>query len=294
MWEPRKGKSRHLDRHQLSGQVRDEGGDSVGGIKSDGPTSGQNDGNSTDESTDSNKSHSRNSFRKRLRKIGSVFHRSPKDEDKPNSPREPEPSPHDNIKALNAKKVGVRLIIDDTIVSPSLKTPKDDDKELLDETAPESLNQGRVKDVAKGILKQAGKSARGLKLTLSRKASRKSKAEDTLPTDKDSFLESDSSDDESLSLPSDAGLAETGLVIPGSAVSTPESLPANNSFKSKDSIVQTANLSGNNSFKTTDNAVPTGATSGNNSFKSEDNAIETPKSTIGSNMEQATQFPSSQ
>ncbi|KAI3457531.1 hypothetical protein Pfo_014194 [Paulownia fortunei] len=273
VWEPRKGKSRHLDSHQLNGQVQGEVGDSVGSIKSTGPTSGQNDGNSTDESTDSNKSHSMNPVRKGLRKISSVFRRSPRAEDKSNTLLEPEPSPHDNIRALNAKEVGVRWITDDTIAPPSSKTPKDDEKELED-SGPESPHQGHVKDVAKSILKQAGKSARGLKLALSRKASRKSKAElGSLPTDKDAFLEPDSSDDESLSSAPDTALTETGLVIPGSAVSSPASVSDNNSFKSRDSVTQTADFSGNNSFKFTDNTSRTGARSGNNSFKSQDSTI---------------------
>ncbi|KAH6780769.1 Calcium-dependent lipid-binding family protein [Perilla frutescens var. hirtella] len=252
VWKPRTGKSKHLDSREVSGQIRGEVGDSVGGL---------NDSSSTDESTDSNKSRSSNPVKRGLRKIGSVFRRSQKDPDKIISPMEPEPSPQDNIRAVNPKKGGVRLIIDDTIatpkgdttVAPSSKTPKGDEKELLEESLSESPNQRHPKDMAKSILKHAGKSARELKLSFSRKTIRKSKAEpETL------LAELDSSDDESLSSSVDAAaLADTGLVVPSSAISPPEPVSGNNSFKLKDDI-QTATLSDNNSFKNTDTAVPTG------------------------------------
>ncbi|KAL8507865.1 hypothetical protein ACS0TY_018421 [Phlomoides rotata] len=287
VWEPRKGKNRYI------GQVRVEGGDSVGGLKSSGPLSGQNDDNSTDESTDSNKSHSKNRVRKGLRKLGSVFRRSPRDEDKNNSPRDAVPSPRDNIRASDVKKGGIKVIIDDTIVSPSSETPKDYEKETVEEIAAESPKQGHMKGMAKSILKQAGKSAHDLKSAISRKASRKYRA---LPTEKDSYSESDSSDDDSLSPTADA---DPGLVISGS-VSAPVSvsgdssfkskdsttqtanLSGNSSFKSKDSTTQTANLSGNNSFNATDNTVLTGSGSGNTSFKSTDSTVQTAEKVVSS------------
>ncbi|KAK6134490.1 hypothetical protein DH2020_031772 [Rehmannia glutinosa] len=266
-WEPRKGKSRHVDSQHLNGDL-------AGSFKSSGPFSSQNDGSSTDESTDLNKPHSMNPVRKGLKKISSVFHRSPRGEDKSNALREAEPSPHDNIKALNAKDGGVRWITDDTIIPPSPRTTvKDDEKDLGEESGPESPHQGHAKDVAKSILKQAGKSARSLKYALSRKASRKTKS-----TDKDAILEQDSSDDESLSSATDAVLAEPGLVIPGSAVSSPASVSDNNSVKLKDSVVQTENLSGNDSLKSTDDdTVRTGVGSDNISFNSGDDTVQTPK-----------------
>ncbi|KAK6157453.1 hypothetical protein DH2020_011701 [Rehmannia glutinosa] len=266
-WEPRKGKSRHVDSQHLNGDL-------AGSFKSSGPFSSQNDGSSTDESTDLNKPHSMNPVRKGLKKISSVFHRSPRGEDKSNALREAEPSPHDNIKALNAKDGGVRWITDDTIIPPSPRTTvKDDEKELGEESGPESPHQGHAKDVAKSILKQAGKSARSLKYALSRKASRKTKS-----TDKDAILEQDSSDDESLSSATDTVLAEPGLVIPGSAVSSPALVSDNNSVKLKDSVVQTENLSGNDSLMSTDDdTVRTGVGSDNISFNSGDDTVQTPK-----------------
>ncbi|PIN16651.1 hypothetical protein CDL12_10697 [Handroanthus impetiginosus] len=224
VWEPRKGKSKPRESYRLNGQACGEGGDSVESLRS------TNDSSSTDESMDSGKAHSTNPVRKGLKKIGSVFRRSPRTQDKSAPLVEPEPSPHDNIRASNAKGVGVRLIIDNTIVSPSSKPTKD--KDSLEESELESPHQGHMKDMAKSILKHAEKSARTLKFALSRKASRKSKAD---PTDKDAILEPDSSDDESLSASAGTPIAETGLVISGSSLSSPAKVSDNNnSSKSKE------------------------------------------------------------
>lgn len=268
VWEPRKGKSRNLDCHLITGDV-------VGGSKS----SGQNNEISSDESTDSNKSRSKHRVRKGLKKLGSVFRRSPRDVDKNDSPtptatpRDPLPSPRDNIRALDAKNGGIKVIIDekDTIDSLSSKTLKDDEKE---ENAIESPRQGHMRGTAKRIFEKAGKSARDLRSVISRKASRKYKTElGVLPTDKDSSLESISSDDDSLS---PTTVENPGLVVPGSVFSIPESVPGNSSFKSKDDTTQTADPSGNDSFNATVNIVSTGAGSGNSSFKSKDGTTQTP------------------
>lgn len=276
VWKPRKGKTKNLGSLEVSSRGRGEGGDSVGGL-----TSGLNDSSSTDESLDSEKSRSANPVKRGLRKIGSVFRRSQKDADKVSSPTaEPEPSPKDYIRPSNPKN-RVRLIIDDTVlplpsktiiddtvlpppsktpkgddtaVPPSSKTPKGDEKELPAESLPESPNQRNAKDMAKSILKHAGRSARELKTSFSRKT-RKSKAElETLEAELDSL-----DDESSLSSPVDAELADTGLVAPSSAVSTPESTSGNSSFKVKDSV-PAADLSGSNSFKATGDATPTKAT----------------------------------
>jgi hypothetical protein len=276
VWEPRKGKRKHLDTHRLNAQGKDEAGASVGSCKSTETVSGLNDGSSTDESTDSNKQQARHSVRQGLRKIGSIFHRSPRGDDKSLSLGETQSSPRDNI-ALNAKKAGVSLIEDDTIVPPSLKSPKDE-KECLEESGLESPH-GNVKDVAKNLLKQAGKSARGLKSALSRKRSSKYKAESgSSPTDKDACLEPDTSDDDTLSPSTAAALAGGGLLISGSAISGPALGSGDDSFKSKDIIekaTHSASSSGNSSFNSKDTAIQKSTLSANNSFKSADNTIQT-------------------
>ncbi|KAL3613738.1 hypothetical protein CASFOL_041812 [Castilleja foliolosa] len=136
MWEPRKGKTRHKSRCHVNGLVQD-------------------DGSSTDE--ESAKSPSK--VRRGLRKIGSVFRKSPKDEDKSGLLGEP----------------GIRWVTDGTFITPSLK---DVAKEGDEGNGPGSP-KAHVKDVAKSFLKKAGKSARDLKSVLSWKVSRKSIGEST-------------------------------------------------------------------------------------------------------------------
>ncbi|XP_051151862.1 C2 domain-containing protein At1g53590-like [Andrographis paniculata] len=217
VWQPRKGKNRHLDSHKLVGQVQVDVADSQGSFKSKGAGSGPIDGSSTDESTESTKSNSKNSFRRGLSKIGSMFHRSPRDKDKPTSPREEElePSPRDNILASDDKEVGVKLILDSDLISPSSKPSKDCKK---DPDAPHNEDT-----------KPPGNSAGGLRSTFSRKVSRSvSKAEPrSLATHNDGVSES-SDDDETLPSPT------YGLLIPGSPVSAFVPGSGNNSSKSLD------------------------------------------------------------
>ncbi|KAL7129268.1 hypothetical protein ABFS83_13G054000 [Erythranthe nasuta] len=256
VWEPRKGKLRHQDSHQLNRQVRSEA----------------NEGSSTDEGTDPNiSSQSTNPVRRGLRKIGSVFRRSSKTEEKVNFLVGPESYPKDNIRSLNAKKVGVKLIIDETMISTSTtKAPNgNNEKDLLEETGVGSPRQGHVKDVAKGILK----SARDFKHTLSRRALRKSKSEiGSLPPDQ----ESSSDEDESRSSSIDTSLGHGGLVISGSAVSNVAKGSGNSSFKVIDDAVRVDAVSGNSSFKGRDDAMRGDAVSGNSSFKS-DSSVGTPR-----------------
>ncbi|KAK4438984.1 C2 domain-containing protein [Sesamum alatum] len=261
VWEPRKGRSRQLDGHRLNGQAQGEGGDSVGSLKS----SGLNDVSDSDESSDSNKSQSKSRVRRGLRKIGSVFRKSPRGEDKSVSLGGTEPSTPDNVRASNAKGVGVKLIIDDTVVPASPKTPKDE-KELPEGIVDENSHHGHAKDVAKSLFKHAGKSASGIKAALSRSKKSKSERGSLLVDNKDILLEPDSSGDESFPSSTPTAVAEHGVVIPGSAISGPESVSRNDSSGSKDSV-ETATPSHNNSFKSTDNAVHTGAKSDNISVK---------------------------
>ncbi|XP_047954520.1 C2 domain-containing protein At1g53590-like isoform X1 [Salvia hispanica] len=252
VWEARKPKnSKH---HEISRQVQVEFGDSVGGR-----TSGQNEGSSADENSDSNKPQSGNPVKRGLKKIGSVFRRSPREADKATSPRESEPSPKDNFNTTassNLKKGGVKVIIDDSVVPPPSKTQKGDEKDVQppssktprEETGPESPSQRNGKDMAKGILKHAGRSARELKSSLSRKI-RGTKGE--IPE------ESGSIDDESVTSSMDSAVTDAGLVFPSSAASPPAPASNDDSLKLKDNI-QTENLSVSNTSVTGDVAVPTG------------------------------------
>lgn len=179
------------------------------------------------------------------------------------SPRESEHPSQDNfnIRASNLKKGGVKLIIDDSLVSPpsttpkgdekevqppSSKTPKGDGRESLEEILPESPSHRNGKDMAKSILKHAGRSARELKHSLSRKI-RKPKG--------DMPVESDSTDDESLSSSVDSAVTDAGLAVSSSAASPPTPASDDHSLKLKDDV-ETENLPGGNYSEPGDRAVP--------------------------------------
>ncbi|KAL2466712.1 C2 domain-containing protein [Abeliophyllum distichum] len=246
VWEPRKGKRRHLEIHHLDGrQVQGGGGDPNGSPPS---TSRPNGRSSTDGSVDANKLKSLNPIRKGLRKLSLVFHRRTRAKDISNCLVELKPSPQDSIIALNNKEIGMKLEIEDTIAAPySAKAPKDDEKEDTEGNGPESPHREHVKDTAESILKHAGKS---LKHELPQKESRKFRAELGLtPSDNDTASQYESSEDSSLSSATDVPLEVTGLVVSGSVVSSAGSHPGNDSFKSKDDINQTEAVSGTNSFE---------------------------------------------
>ncbi|KAK7324447.1 hypothetical protein VNO77_28005 [Canavalia gladiata] len=165
-WEPRKGKSRRLDT-----EIHGESNDSVGNCNSG---SLNNDCSSPDN--DHEEKHRMKSVRRGLNKIGSVFHRSKKREDRSGSIGEEIPSPHDNIRSVNAKgSVGLKFVMDDNIAGfPTGKVQVEGGS--TEGSSPDSPTKGHVKDVAKNILRHAEKSARGLKHVLSCK-SRKFKNE---------------------------------------------------------------------------------------------------------------------
>uniref|UniRef100_A0A5B6ZFD4 C2 domain-containing protein n=2 Tax=Davidia involucrata TaxID=16924 RepID=A0A5B6ZFD4_DAVIN len=227
-WEPRKGKGRLLDT-----QIRGEGSEPIGSFKSS--ASYQNDSSSSaDESLEGNKGRPMNTVRRGLQKISSVFHRSPRTEDTSSSIVEPVKSPHVNIRALNTKETGVKLIVEDNLCSPSsVNVPKAEATESLEGRGSESPSKGNVKDMAKSFLKHAEKSARGIKHALSRKGLTKSQGDSVLAvTQKDSSAESESSDE---SPPSSVFTPRGEVPI----VPNPISSCGNDSFKSMEHVQTT-------------------------------------------------------
>ncbi|XP_019193765.1 PREDICTED: C2 domain-containing protein At1g53590-like isoform X2 [Ipomoea nil] len=235
VWEPRKGKGRKID---------GEDSDSVGSFKStDGSFkfkksgSSRSDDNRSDENESEN-GHSMNRLHRGLNKISAAFHRSPRNHDKSSNLDEPAPSPHINLKALNTKSIGVTFVVDDTDAqSPTRRskedaqTParrsKEDAKECQEGDEQDSPTKGKMKDRAKNMLKHVGKSAQGgIKHVLTRKGSRKSKAE----SERDNSVVSDSSDESSV--PSSI---DTPKVVPDSVVHD-TSPRGNDSTKSSDYI----------------------------------------------------------
>ncbi|KAF3442294.1 hypothetical protein FNV43_RR16210 [Rhamnella rubrinervis] len=185
-WEPRKGSRRRLDT-----EIQREPNGSTGGSISAEPGS-QNSKSSSDENPDDKRSLK--TVRRGLRKIGSVFQRSPKKEDNSNF-GETVPSPHVNIRAVNEKEIGVRFVVDEDLTRPvSSKIPKGG-ASSSGGSSPDSPGKGNMKDKAKSILKHAEKSARSIKHALSRKGSRKNLGESSSVTGREILPDTDYSDD---------------------------------------------------------------------------------------------------
>lgn len=222
-WEPRKGKGRQLDT-----QITGESNGPFKRLNSLAAGSFQNDSNSSDESSEGKKGQTLNTVKRGLEKIGSVFHRNKK-EDHSSHSGDVIPSPPSNIREANSKGIGVRFIVDDSL-SCAPAVPKENRSSGDEGSGPESPNKGNVKDKAKSFLKQAGKSARGLKQALSRKGSRKS------PGDPDSIAREtpgfDSSDEESVSSPV---CTPTTKTIP--IISTPIPRNGNDPVDHKEQVV---------------------------------------------------------
>ncbi|XP_008463666.2 C2 domain-containing protein At1g53590 isoform X1 [Cucumis melo] len=186
-WEPRKGPSRRLDT-----EIRREPNESVssGEIKSC-----TNDSSSADDSPE--EKHRKISVRRGLRKLSSVFHRSPRDEDRSGSLVESAKSPqYTNVRAANAER-GVKVILVDNISSTADKVVFTEGKSSNDGSDPESPGKGgNVKGMAKSIIRQAEKSARSIKYAFSRKGSRRFQIDSLGLKERDAAVESESSDDE--------------------------------------------------------------------------------------------------
>ncbi|TKY49284.1 C2 domain-containing protein [Spatholobus suberectus] len=226
-WEPRKGKSRRLDT-----EIHGEPNDVVGGWNSTLSGSLNNDSSSPDNNPEDK--HRMRSVRRGLHKIGSVFNRSKRKEELSGSVGEEFPSPHDNIRSVDAKgMIGVQFVMDDNISGlPTGKVQAEGGS--TEGSGPESPTRGNVKDMAKNILKHAEKSARGLKHVLSCK-SRKSK--DESPAFPERENESDSSyDHESIDERTPVGsqtVASGSNGSPNSRLHVVQSVPSNTNVDSE-------------------------------------------------------------
>ncbi|XP_031257226.1 C2 domain-containing protein At1g53590-like isoform X2 [Pistacia vera] len=202
-WEPRKGKSRRIDT-----QIERVHNDSSHSNNSAAFGSLNNDSSSTDEISEGK--NPINSVRRGLRKIGSMFQRSPKRGDYSGSISEPVTSPHANLKAANSRDVGVKFIVEDlpgpisgSVLKEVCINSDGSNPESPEKTSnQESPERKHMKVTAKSILKQAEKRARNIKHVLSRKGSRKSPGDSTTGTEREIYPESDSSHDDSFQSPS--------------------------------------------------------------------------------------------
>ncbi|XP_050279691.1 C2 domain-containing protein At1g53590-like [Quercus robur] len=187
-WEPRKGKNRRIDT-----EIRSETNGSVNNSNAVASGSLNNDSSSDDENCDDK--HRMKSVRRGLRKIGSVFHRSPRTGDQLGSFVEPSPSPHANIRAVN--ETGVKIVVDNNLCGPTSDENPKGGNVSSDGSNPESPSKVNMKDKVKNFLKHgAGKSARDIKHAISRKVSR-SRSDKSVVTERESIAEGGSSEDES-------------------------------------------------------------------------------------------------
>ncbi|XP_023536204.1 C2 domain-containing protein At1g53590-like isoform X1 [Cucurbita pepo subsp. pepo] len=221
-WEPRKGRSRQLDT-----EIRREPNESMssGEIKSC-----NNDSSSTDDNPE--EKHRKLSVRRGLRKLSSVFHRSPRYEDRSGSLEESARSPqYANVRATNVDG-GVKVILVDNISGTTSDKVSKEGKSSNDGSDIESPGKGgNVKGMAKSIFRQAEKSARSIKYAFSRKGSRKFQ----IGSQRDPAVASESSDDEP-----DAPAACSPTTIRGIPVIPEDTTlaPHNNSFK-KENVLPT-------------------------------------------------------
>ncbi|XP_043699229.1 C2 domain-containing protein At1g53590-like isoform X2 [Telopea speciosissima] len=207
-WEPRKGKSRHFET-----QIQREDNDTIGSANSAAAVSNKYDSSSSDGNLAESRPKPLKMVQKGLQKLSLFFHRSPRREEL-NNTSEVFHSPHVNLLAVNEKTTGVKLIVDDNVTIPAtVKDPRaEKGSSSPDGSLSESPGKGNMKGMAKSVLKHAGKSAHGLKQSLSRKLSKKCKGDprsvstetDTqgskgelrsLLTERGTILESDSSDE---------------------------------------------------------------------------------------------------
>lgn len=241
VWEPRKGKNRLMDSQILGARGIESNGNSKSSVQS----SCGNDSSGTDESQEGSENRSKHRVRRGLQKVKTVFRRNSGKEDRHRSFESQVSSPRDNIRSTNDKGTNVKFVIEDNLSSPG-GTPKVEGRDGAEGNGIESPNKGNMKDMAKSILKHAGNSARGLKSALSRKGSNKSKGDSgSIPAGGDISAGSDSSDEDSLPLPTkpDVGL-DTIVANPVSGVELktvvahPVAAIGSDSFKSDEPIIQ--------------------------------------------------------
>ncbi|KAE8681137.1 C2 domain-containing protein [Hibiscus syriacus] len=189
-WEPRKGKVRSLETqiHRVpNGSFGSTISAATGSIKSDDSSSEEN----------PNSKNRVNMIKQGLRKIGSLFQRSPKSEGYSGNLEEVVPSPHENLRAVNDKDVLVKFVVDDNLLAVKVSN---DGSSSPGGSSAESPR--KMKDMAKSILKHAGNSAaHGIKHVFSRKGSKKSRNLSAVEEQEFPIESESDDDDDSLSSP---------------------------------------------------------------------------------------------
>uniref|UniRef100_A0A1D1YGC2 C2 domain-containing protein At1g53590 n=2 Tax=Anthurium amnicola TaxID=1678845 RepID=A0A1D1YGC2_9ARAE len=168
-WQPRKGRERHPDAELLR-----EDNDCTDSRRSVVSGSQHSDSSSNDGNPDGHKVHSFGTIRKGVKKVGSLFHRSPRSES-PNDSVDPLPTLRPNLRGMGERSVSVKLVLDENVSGDIGKDHAGLAKKSPGKEEPDSPGKGHTKEMAKSILKHVGKSAHHLKSVLSRKGSKSKK-----------------------------------------------------------------------------------------------------------------------
>ncbi|XP_042489735.1 C2 domain-containing protein At1g53590-like isoform X2 [Macadamia integrifolia] len=171
-WEPRKG-SRHFET-----QIQCEDNSSIGGANSAAAQFQKDDSSSSDGNGAGSRPKPLKTVQRGLRKLNLLFHRNPRKDEFINTD-EVFHLTHVNPPAVNEKGTGVKLIVGENFPIPVTVEDRSAEKGSLspDGSGPETPRKGNMKGMAKSILRHAGKSAHGLKDSMSRKLSNKSKGD---------------------------------------------------------------------------------------------------------------------
>ncbi|PKA59111.1 C2 domain-containing protein [Apostasia shenzhenica] len=169
-WETRKGRQR-LPETELQLESN-EGNDS--------PRSEASTTQCSEENGDSKKLHRRGTVSRGLKKIGSLFQKSPRKGNLREGKEESEdsvPTPRPNIRAVDQQVTAVRIILDDSFIA--------DPGDLIDENGnctpgKNDVNSPEKKDISSNSIKQAGLPSPIVKGVLKRKGSSKSRLDQEL------------------------------------------------------------------------------------------------------------------
>lgn len=178
IWEPRKGKSRRLDT-----RIHREPNVAHSNVAESFRSAGSKIRDDRDDK------HPKSPLWRGIGKIGSLFQKKYKGEDS-SVVGEGIPSPLDNIKPVNSKEIGVKLVLEDGILGPmSSKVPT---QRISSPTKDENggSEKGKMKDMAKSFPRQAEKSARSAKHVFPRKGLRRSQGDSLSLTGTTMSLES--------------------------------------------------------------------------------------------------------
>ncbi|GMH05557.1 hypothetical protein Nepgr_007397 [Nepenthes gracilis] len=209
-WKPREGKSRRLDTqiHRESDlyiykpKSSSKGSNQKGGVK------------------EGAEAHPSNIFQKSLQKVSSALHRNHRKVDEWSSLGVSVPSPHANLKAVNASRIGVNVVVDTVHELPPSAATKSGGLNN-EESGPESFGREDVKGMGNSnTVKHAGRS---FKHMFRKKGSKKnSSSSEEEATERGPDEDSDSSDEDDSLISPVCGPSFEGIPIVSNPITKEE------------------------------------------------------------------------